>query len=85
VPAAAAATAAAAASVVPLGAPSAPREWNLWELERLVREHPTGDPLVDEERAFLLVYLRDFASANGVLPVDFDGLVRESFGDLLGL
>ena len=31
----------------------------------------------------LLVYLRDFASPEGVLPTDFDALVRESFGDLL--
>ena len=38
----------------------------------------------DDERSFLLVYLRDFATAEGTLPVDFDGLVRESFGELLG-
>jgi hypothetical protein len=38
----------------------------------------------DEERSFLLMYLRDFAGADGVLPVDFDALVRDSFGDLVG-
>jgi len=36
-----------------------------------------------EELSYLLVYLRDFASPEGVLPTDFDALVRESFGDLL--
>ena len=32
---------------------------------------------------FLLVYLRDFASPDGLLPLDFDALVRESFGELV--
>ena len=71
-------------NVVPLGIGSAPREWSLWELERLVREH-SGDPVRGEERRFLLMYLRDFAGADGQLPVEFDVLVRESFGDLLAL
>ena len=59
-----------------------PREWNLWELERLAR-NTTGDVARDEERSYLLIYLREFAGADGTLPVDFDGLVREAFGDLL--
>ena len=29
------------------------------------------------------MYLRDFANPDGVLPRNFDGLVRESFGDLI--
>ena len=29
----------------------------------------------------MLLYLRDFASADGKLPIDFDPLVREAFGD----
>jgi hypothetical protein len=62
-----------------------PREWNLWELERLTRERSGGDPAVDEERNYLLMYLREFANADGALPVDFDGLVRDSFGDLIGV
>jgi outer membrane biosynthesis protein TonB len=65
--------------VVALPIAATPREWNVWELERLVRERGAED----EERAFLLVYLRDFATPEGTLPVDFDGLVRESFGELL--
>ena len=59
-----------------------PREWNLWELERLARK-PTGDVARDEERSYLLMYLREFAGADGNLPADFDGLVRDAFGDLL--
>jgi hypothetical protein len=70
-------------TVVPL-VPSAPRQWNLWELERLTREHVGQDEVRDEERSFLLMYLRDFAGPDGLLPVDFDGLVRDSFGDLVG-
>jgi hypothetical protein len=60
-----------------------PRAWNLWDLERLSRQYAGRDSLRDEERAYLLVYLREFANADGELPVDFDGLVRESFGDLV--
>jgi hypothetical protein len=69
--------------VVALPVAAAPREWNVWELDRLVREHSGEDALQDEERAFLLVYLREFATPEGTLPVDFDALVRESFGELL--
>ena len=73
----------AAAVVVPIGAVAAPRQWNVWDLEQLAREHAGGDPIVDEERTFLLMYLRDFAGADGLLPVDFDDLVRQSFGELV--
>jgi len=60
-----------------------PREWNLWELERAARHHAGGDVDRDEERSYLLIYLREFAGADGILPADFDGLVRDAFGDLL--
>ena len=73
----------AVAQVVPIGATQAPRQWNIWDLEQLVREHTSGDPIADEERTFLLLYLRDFAGADGLLPVDFDDLVRQSFGALV--
>jgi hypothetical protein len=59
------------------------RQWNVWDLEQLAREHAGGDPIVDEERTFLLMYLRDFAGPDGLLPVDFDDLVRQSFGGLV--
>ena len=72
------------APVVPIGVASTPRQWNLWDLERLTREHAGTDEARDEERSFLLMYLRDFAGPDGVLPIDFDGLVRDSFGELVG-
>jgi hypothetical protein len=64
-------------------AAASPREWNLWELDRVAREHASGDVARDEERAYLLMYLREFAGPDGVLPSDFDGLVRDAFGDVL--
>ena len=61
----------------------APHVWNLWDLERSVREAIGPDTARDEERSFLLMYLREFADAGGVLPAEFDPLVRETFGDLV--
>jgi hypothetical protein len=58
---------------------SQPRQWNVWSLERLVREQ-AGD---NDELGFLVTYLRDYANPDGMLPTNFDSLVRESFGDLL--
>jgi hypothetical protein len=71
-------------TVVPIGVAAGPRQWNLWDLERLTREHSGSDVAQDEERQFLLMYLREFADSAGVLPLDFDGLVRDSFGELVG-
>jgi hypothetical protein len=58
-----------------------PREWNVWELQRAVREAADDDR--HEEWGALLIYLREFANADGDLPLEFDGLVRESFAPLL--
>jgi hypothetical protein len=69
----------------PLPTPAArsvPRMWNLWDLERQARETAGADTARDEERSFLLMYLREFAAADGVLPAEFDPLVRETFADL---
>jgi hypothetical protein len=60
-----------------------PREWNIWELERLAHEAEGPDPARDEELAFLLLELRQFANADGELSVDFDSVVRESFAELI--
>jgi outer membrane biosynthesis protein TonB len=60
------------------------REWNLWELERMAREAAGRDTARDEERSFLLMYLREFADPDGMLPPTFDPLVRETFDDVLG-
>ena len=70
--------------VVRLPTPAKPREWNLWELERVTRQAAGADAARDEERSFLLMYLREFADPDGLLPVSFDPLVRETFGDVLG-
>lgn len=60
-----------------------PREWNVWELERLAREAEGRDPAHYQELVFLLLELRQFAHADGQLPVSFDPVVRDSFGGLL--
>lgn len=59
----------------------APREWNIWELQHLVRERPDDDR--HEEWAALIASLRDFARVDGTLPGGFDELVRDSFAELL--
>jgi hypothetical protein len=80
----AAATPQADSQVVPLPQRSyAPRQWNIWDLERLARAEAPEHPEQRDEWAFLFVHLRQFANADGVLPTEFDSLVRESFGGLL--
>jgi hypothetical protein len=56
-----------------------PRAWNLWQLEQLASTKD-GDPARVEERALLLMHMRQFASPAGDLPTEFDPLVREAFG-----
>ena len=68
------------AEIVPEG-PLA-REWNIWELERTARAQ-AGDHARDQEWAALFMHLRQFANADGVLPAQFDDLVRESFSRLI--
>jgi hypothetical protein len=82
-PAPAAAEAEDAAIVVSLPVAQEPRQWNVWDLERLKRASAGIDAARDDEWTYLLLYLREYADANGLLPLDFDGLVRESFGDLV--
>jgi hypothetical protein len=70
--------------VVPLVRRDAtPREWNVWDLERITSEQEGRNPARDEERALLLMSLRQFANASGDLPVDFDPLIRDAFGAAL--
>jgi hypothetical protein len=80
----------AAERVLPLPPPRLPSSsslpqgsWNLWELEGIARDTAGTDRARDEERSLILMYLREFASAEGMLGPEFDDLVRESFGDLL--
>jgi hypothetical protein len=58
------------------------QEWNLWDLERRAREQGGTGPQAEEWSA-LFTHLRVFANADGVLPKEFDGLVRESFPTLI--
>jgi hypothetical protein len=60
---------------------SASGRWNVWALERLATERLSKDS--DYERSLLLVYLRDFASSDGTLPPEFNGLVESTFPDLI--
>src|SRR5436305_1557322 len=55
--------------VVRLPLDGAPREWNIWELERLAHEAEGRNPAHDEELVFLLRELRLFANADGRRPV----------------
>jgi hypothetical protein len=70
----------------PLPGPLVPRpparEWNIWDLEREARQQ-AGDPLRDEQWTALFMNLRQYANADGVLPKEFDELVRESFSELI--
>lgn len=66
-----------------LQAEEAPRGWNLWELEQVARASRGPDPAGDEERALLLLTLRQFAASSGELPREFDRLVRDVFGSAL--
>jgi hypothetical protein len=61
----------------------AEREWNVWELEQIAHAQEGEDAARDEELAFLLLELRQFADADGRLSTTFDPVVRESFGELL--
>ena len=60
-----------------------PREWNLWDLERIARQEAGEHPERRDEWSCLFLHLRQFAQADGSLPAEFDPLVRESFGGLL--
>jgi hypothetical protein len=61
----------------------AAREWNVWDLERIARETEGEDADHDAELSFLLLELRQFANADGMLPASFDPVIRETFGRLL--
>lgn len=58
-------------------------QWNLDRLERLVDQHGAEFPERVEEWRYYLLYLRDYAQADGSLPRSFDTLVAEVFEDLI--
>jgi hypothetical protein len=59
---------------VPAGA------YNLADIEAAVDALPADDDRVEEWR-YYVVYLREYASADGALPRSFDSLVYDVFGD----
>jgi capsular polysaccharide biosynthesis protein len=60
-----------------------PGDWNLHELDRLVRERSGEFPERAEEWEIYLESIRDYAGPDGRLPATLDWLVWDTFGDLL--
>jgi hypothetical protein len=63
--------------------PVAEMRWNVFELESLAREVAGPNPDRDEEWRYVLLYLREYADADGTLPSSFDGFIRDSFRELV--
>jgi hypothetical protein len=57
--------------------------WDLNRLEALVEQNASAFPGRIEEWRYYLLYLREFANVNGVLPRSFDWLVGQALGDLV--
>jgi DivIVA domain-containing protein len=64
-------------------APMAPAQLRLYQLEKLVHERADEFPERQDEWAYTLFYLRDYANPEGELPASFDSLIEEVFGPLL--
>jgi capsular polysaccharide biosynthesis protein len=58
-------------------------DWNLHDLERLVREHAAEFPHRAEEWEIYLESVRAYAGPDGRLPASLDWLIWDTFGDLL--
>jgi capsular polysaccharide biosynthesis protein len=57
--------------------------FNLVTLERLVEERGRDFPHRVEEWTSYLYFLRDYAAADGSVPASFDGLIQETFSELV--
>jgi subunit length determinant Wzz-like protein len=57
--------------------------YNLVTLERLVDERGSAFPERLEEWSSYLYFLREYASADGAVPASFDGLIHDTFEELL--
>jgi hypothetical protein len=57
--------------------------YNLATLERLVDERGRAFPERLEEWSSYLYFLREYASADGAVPASFDGLIHDTFEELL--
>jgi hypothetical protein len=67
----------------PAAVDAEPGEWNLPDLERLVREHAGDFPDRTDEWEIYLDSMRPYADADGRLPATFDWLVWDTFGEVL--
>jgi capsular polysaccharide biosynthesis protein len=85
--AAAAEEAKAAEAAIPPAPPPAENglhgSYNLVTLERLVDERGRAFPERLEEWSSYLYFLREYASADGAVPASFDGLIHDTFEELL--
>jgi|SRR5579884_715192 len=57
--------------------------FNLETLERLVEERGRDFPHRVEEWSSYLYFLRDYAAPDGSVPASFDGLIQETFAELV--
>jgi hypothetical protein len=57
--------------------------WNIHDLERAVDSQSDASPEQAEEWRTYLYFLREHASADGLLPAGFNSLIDEVFGGLL--
>jgi capsular polysaccharide biosynthesis protein len=85
--AAAAEAKAAVETAIPPAPPAAENglrgSYNLVALERLVDERGSAFPERLEEWSSYLYFLREYAAADGVVPASFDGLIHDTFEELL--
>jgi hypothetical protein len=61
-----------------------PRRWDVRLLERFANALGTTDPARGQALTYLLYELRPYSTADGLLPLEFDELVRNEFGSGLG-
>jgi hypothetical protein len=60
-----------------------PGGWTMQELDRAVTHHADAYPDRVEEWRYYLHFLREHTDVDGRLPPTFDGLVAETFGEIL--
>ncbi|HEX3227216.1 MAG TPA: Wzz/FepE/Etk N-terminal domain-containing protein [Gaiellaceae bacterium] len=78
-----AAVAAAVPEPVPIPTNGAAGTYSLTDLEQLVANHGGEHPEKVEEWQSYLFFLRDYVRSDGRIPASFDGLITETFSDLL--
>ncbi|MDX6467780.1 MAG: hypothetical protein QOI27_2820 [Gaiellaceae bacterium] len=57
--------------------------WNLLALERLVNDRGDEFPDRRDEWSSYLYFLREYAAPDGTVPSSFDGLIQETFSELV--